>query len=799
MKLGLISLVAAIPLLLAGCGTSDDGNGTYSPPPIPNVGDDSGSGGTDATTGGSDAAPAPPSDSDGGLPGDDASFAGDGAASPCLTTFSFVPPPGTTVSTLSVSGAFNDWVSPGQTMAGPDVNGAYSTSVALPVGMNAYKLLLNGNWEMDPGAWLRTFVGGVEDSAVMVADCHVPTWSVIDSTPSRPAAGAGTYVAHVVFNPGQGEPALDPASLGATLRQNGNPGNVTTLSAPTYDPAAGTIAVNVTPLADGKYTVFVSAKDKAGNAPAEPLRLVFWIEAETFDWNDALIYMTMTDRFQDGDPTNDPPPLANVDPREQYQGGDLEGITARINDGTFDALGVRALWVSPFFTGPPDAWLASDNVHLTTGYHGYWPIRAREVDPRIGGAAALTAMVTAAHAHGIRVVEDFMVADIHQEHEYFAAHPDWFIANECVCGSAADCDWTAQRLTCQFESYLPRVDWTNPAVSTQWMADAVWWVDTFDLDGFRIDAVKQIQDNAITNTSYALRHEFEASGLKFFMTGETAMGWSPCTAPDCPGNEQNYGIISEYIGPFGLDGSFDFVLYYAVPSQTFMTDNDGMQQTDYWTQASQWEYPAGSIMSPYIGSEDTARFVSLADTSGGDALANNQWTDIAGPPTTSDAYGRIQMAMAWLLTIPGAPMMYYGDEYGQYGSVDPNNRVMWRGGGNADAGAPLTANEQGVLAYTKELGTARKNVVALRRGAYVPIVATQDIDLFARQTTDGEVALVALSRGLSAESITASIPPTLGIADGTPLHDQLGGPAVTVAGGAVTLSVPTRGAVILTP
>ena len=48
-------------------------------------------------------------------------------------------------------------------------------------------------------------------------------------------------------------------------------------------------------------------------------------------------------------------------------------------------------------------------------------------------------------------------------------------------------------------------------------------------------------------------------------------------APDCPGNEENYGIISEYIGPFGLDGSFDFVLYYAVPSQTFMTDNGGMQ------------------------------------------------------------------------------------------------------------------------------------------------------------------------------------------------------------------------------
>ncbi len=792
-SLGLLAALVSSggSLALVACGTDD--SAPYSPPPIPIYGGDAGAS-VDATAPVSDGT-APPASTDASSGADATpSPPGDAAPTACLTTFSFVPPAGTSVTSLSVSGEWSNWASPGQAMTGPDVNGAYTARVPLPVGMTAYKLIFNGVWEMDPGAWLRTFVGGTENSALLVADCHVPAFAVLDSTPSRAAAGAGAYVAHVRLDPGQDQPALDPASLGATLRKDGV---TTALPAPTYDPASGSITVSATGLADGKYTVFLSAKDKAGNAPAEPLRLVFWIEPETFDWRDALIYMAVTDRFQDGDPSNDAPALPNVDPREQYQGGDFQGITARINDGTFDALGVRALWLSPYFTGPPDAFPAADGVHATTGYHGYWPIKAREVEPRIGGEAALHALVTAAHAHGIRVVQDFMVGDIHQEHEYFTAHPDWFIANECVCGSTSRCDWTAQRLTCQFASYLPRVDWTNPAVSAQWMADAVWWVDTFDIDGFRIDAVKQVQDNAITNTSYALRHEFEASGLKFFMTGETAMGWSPCTAPDCPGNEQNYGIISEYIGPFGLDGSFDFVIYYAVPSQTFMTDNDGMQQTDYWTQASQWEFPQGSVMSPYIGSEDTARFVSIADTSGGNALAYNQWDDVAGPPTTADAYGRIQMALAWLLTVPGAPMMYYGDEYGQYGSVDPNNRVMWRGGGGG--GAPLSTSEQGVLAYTKKLGVARKNVVALRRGAYVPVVASQDIDLFARQTTDGQVALVALSRGLANESVTASLPATLGIADGTPLHDQLGGSSVTPSGGSVTLTVPARGAVILAP
>ena len=688
-----------------------------------------------------------------------------------MTTFSFVPPAGTTAQTVAVSGEWNAWAQPGVAMTGPDVNGAYVASVPLPPGLTAYKFLLNGTWVLDAAAWERKFVGGVENSAIMVFDCHVPTWTVTGTTNTRAAAGSGHYVAHATFNAGLGGPSLDPSTLSATIRKDGA---TTPLPAPTVTPGGSTVTVDVPNLADGKYTVFVSGKDRAGTATAEPLRLVFWIEPAPFDWRDATMYMVMTDRFQDGDPTNDPKPTVS-DVRVDYQGGDLTGVTARINDGTFDQLGVRALWLSPFNTNPPDPWLASDGTHETMGYHGYWATKARQVDPRIGGEAALHALVTAAHAHGIRVIQDFMVGDVHQEHEYVAAHPDWFLTPSsnppaCVCGTD-NCDWTVHRLDCVFASYLPRVDWTNQAVSDQWTADAVWWVDTFDLDGFRIDAVKQVQDDAITNVSWALRREFEASGLKFFMTGETAMGWNACTPPDCPGNEDNYGIISEYIGPFGLDGSFDFVSYYAVPSNVFMNDNQGMPQADYWTQASQWEYPKGSIMSPYIGSQDTPRFVTLADTSGGNAVAGNQWSNYAGPPTTADAYGRMAMAMEWLLTVPGAPMIYYGDEIGQYGSTDPNNRMMWRGGGTT-----LTANEQGVLALTKKLGTARKDLVPLRRGAYVPVEATQDIDVFARQTDAGASVLVALSRGTAAETITATLPPSLQIADGTTLHDHLGGP-----------------------
>jgi glycosidase len=159
-----------------------------------------------------------------------------------------------------------------------------------------------------------------------------------------------------------------------------------------------------------------------------------------------------------------------------------------IESGALDRLGIRTLWLTPFNTNPTGAYLSSDNVDLMTGYHGYWPVKGREVEPRIGGTAALQALVTTAHAHGIRVLMDFVIHHVHQLHDYVAAHPTWFTQG-CICGTD-NCDWTVHRLDCIFDTYLPNIDWTNTDAAQQFQNDAVWWADTFDLDGFRMDAVK---------------------------------------------------------------------------------------------------------------------------------------------------------------------------------------------------------------------------------------------------------------------------------------------------------------------
>ncbi len=399
-----------------------------------------------------------------------------------------------------------------------------------------------------------------------------------------------------------------------------------------------------------------------------------------------------------------------------------------------------------------------------------------------------------AHAHGIRILQDFVMNHVHQDHEYVQAHPDWFRTG-CVCGTD-NCDWTAHALDCMFTSYLPDINHTVPEANAQFVDDAVFWIDSFDLDGLRVDAVKHVEEIATRNLAAEVRERFDASGNKTFLMGETAMGWNDCADP-C--NDENYGTISKYIGPHGLDGQFDFVLYHGVSYRTFAYGDKGMLHADYWVKHGLEKWPSGAIMTPYIGSHDTARFTSLADYRGQDGahdrgIPGNQWDNTAGAPTDSFPYGQTRIAMGWLLGLPGAPLMYYGDEYGQWGGADPNNRLLWRNGGS------LSADEQATLAFVRKLGSARRDIPALRRGDYVSLAVTEDTLVFGRKMSGGASAVVALNRLGSPASVSAEVTGALGLPSGTTLVDSMGGPSVVVsAGGTASFTIPARSVVILHP
>lgn len=732
--------------------------------------------------------------------GTSSGMGGAGGAPPeglkCATTFEFIAPIGAT--NIRVAGEWHGFDL--GTAAVMSANGGkYNATVNLEPGTWAYKIVYDQNgqtqWVFDAAQSRRKYVGGTENSAIKVRDCSRPAFDVKQYQAARPSQGQGTYSAQLQYIDGVDGGGADTAGFTASLYHNGT---TTPVTAGQFSvDATGNVSLSLSGLEDGKFTAVVYGKTKSGKT-SEPTRLVFWIEPETFAWNDAIIYMIMADRYRDGDPANNAPPTPMADARGDWKGGDLQGIRQSIADGTLDKLGVRAIWITPFGTNPQGAYLASDGVHLVTGYHGYWPIKGREVDPRLGGEQALKDMVVEAHKHGIRVLQDYVIHHVHSDHEYVKAHPEWFILNGCVCGTP-NCDWTEHALDCKFTEYLPNIDFTHPGANQQFVDDAIWWLDTFDLDGLRVDAVKHVPEAATRNVAAEVREQLEKGGTHYFLMGETAMGWDDCDGQMATCNAQNYDTIAKYIGPFGLDGQFDFVLYHGASYRTFAYGDRGMIHADYWTNHGQNRWPAGAVMTPYIGSHDTPRFVSFADYRGQDGahdrgIPNNQWTNIAQAPSDAEPYRRTRIAHAWVLGLPGAPLLYYGDEYGQWGGADPNNRLMWRPEAN------LNADELATLTFIRKVGTAKRNIAALRRGKYVQVYnSSEDTLIYGRSISPGQGALVGITRATSPQNVMIDAS-KLGFAQGTMLKDALGGSNVMVGpGGQTNVSIPAGGAVILAP
>ena len=586
-------------------------------------------------------------------------------------------------STVELAGEW-DWDNP-TTMS--ESGGIWSATLDLAEGLYCYKFVVDGNYIFDPSNTYRGYCDGIENSVVRVGITPSLSHQLTDDK----------LVVSSVENPNSNYP----------FTQNG-----------------GTWELDLTQLQDGKHSITLAADGKESLA-------VFWTGPDAdFIWDDALIYMVMTDRFVNGNTSNDGAP-SGAEAEADWMGGDLEGVTQMIESGYFNDLGVNALWISPFNTNPTGSYVAADGQHMVSGYHGYWPVEPRQVDPRFGGEEALTEMVEAAHDAGLRVMADFVVNHVHEDHVYAQEHPEWFNQG-CICGTDF-CDWTERRLDCLFMDYMPDLDWKNRDASEQIIEDALWWAETFDLDGIRVDAVKHVDDHAMTNLATRINERFEATGTDFYLKGETAMGWSGHSLED---NAEQYQTINRYIGDDALDGQADFVLYHAVVDNVFTSGNMDYQHLDYWTNRSQDQYVDGAVMVPYLGSHDSPRYLSRIQN---DGTQYNQWEEQARPTTpSSTSYQSAKQGVAWLLTTPGAPMLYMGDEFGQHGGADPDNRRM--------LDFNLNDGQQDLMNFTSQIANLRLENEALRRGVYSTYHVESEMVAY-EMTTAEQSLLVVLNRG----------------------------------------------------
>jgi glycosidase len=530
----------------------------------------------------------------------------------------------------------------------------------------------------------------------------------------------------------QGPGSLDVAA--STIRLNDA---VLPASGIEVDPATGTLSLAAGGLSPSKYSFLLRMKNGAG-ADLRPLFVPQWLGAgiryADFQWKDGIMYQIMTDRFLNGDPSNDidnsQGTLAEVDDvRSQWQGGDFRGIIDKLEDGYFEDMGINALWISSPILNSHNSQpgVGLGDTRRFSSYHSYHPIATghthlddygypNPIETAFGTPAELHELVRKAHVRGIRVIPDFVANHVQSEASIYADHPEWFFAyNPC------DGNWDAHRIDCWFTTQMPDFDFGgNPAAVQAVVDHALWMIQEFNFDGFRADALKHMDDVFVRALKTAVVEEIETTvddhtlsdeATVFYMVGESLGGWARyhvrVDMVQGQVDEDYYRVTKDALLTFSQ--SVQNLASFAIP-------NDTAYLTPQWNNGGMGGYP-GAIMGNFFGNHDQVRALTEA---GGD-------------------HARLRLAQTFLFTSPGnIPMLYQGDDIGTFGGQDPDNRAMQRFSG-------LSGDEQASLDNARVLGRVREQHVALRRGFRQTVVVEPYFWVY-RVEHDGDVVYVALNR-----------------------------------------------------
>jgi cyclomaltodextrinase / maltogenic alpha-amylase / neopullulanase len=456
------------------------------------------------------------------------------------------------------------------------------------------------------------------------------------------------------------------------------------------------------------------------------------------DFHSSVLYFMMVDRFHDGDSTNNKPlDDPRVHFRANYQGGDLAGITKKIKEGYFKQLGVNTIWVSPIVQNPYGAYQEFPQPRRWfSGYHGYWPVYETKVDTRFGDEQVFKDLVETAHRNDMNVIMDFVSNHIHKENPVYQKHPEWFSSMYLPDGTVNIRIWDAQRLSTWFDDFMPDIDYTKPAAINYFSDSALFWLKQFNLDGFRHDATKHVSEDFWRVLTRKVKQEvIRKSGRNVYQIGETF------------GSNE---LIASYIGSGMMDAQFNFNQYFDARA-VFASENESFEKLANAMRESDLYFGSHHLMGNITGNHDMPRFLYYAGGAQrpGEDDKEAGWTrDIRVEDPRG--YERLKMLTAFIMTIPGIPIVYYGDEIGMPGANDPDNRRMMRFSG-------FSAQEESVKNNLTVLAALRRNNMALTYGDTRILLVKPQQFVYSRQYMN-QTVLVVMNRSSETVNVPIELP-----------------------------------------
>ena len=485
--------------------------------------------------------------------------------------------------------------------------------------------------------------------------------------------------------------------------------------------------------------IFSSNKEYICNDVLIPLNFGKVIEStvnlQRGDKHAQIMYSLMIDRFFDGNSNNTRKLNSpHVLPKVDYFGGDLEGILAKIKSGFFNNLGINTIWLSPITQNPNDAWgQFTDPYTKFSGYHGYWPIFVTKIDDRFGNEKILRELLSEAHSRDINVILDYVANHMHIDSPILKEHPDWTTSPVTPDGRPNFELWDEFRLTTWFDKHIPSLDLEKNYVYEPMTDSALYWMTNFDFDGFRHDATKHIPEVFWRRLTKKIKESLP--GKNIYQIGETY--GSPA-------------LISSYVRNGMLDGQFDFNVYDSF-IWSIINKDGSFYNVDKTLQESLRTYGYHNLMGYITGNHDRPRFISLA---GGAVSPDEDWKRAGWKREIgvgdSSSYRYLSILHAFILTIPGVPTIYYGDEYGDPGANDPDNRRWMRFNNYNEL-------ESGVLENFIELSKFRRSSMPLLYGDYIPL-STDDQTLVYMRVYMGKVVIIAINKSNLKRTLDINIP-----------------------------------------